>query len=743
MSNGLNSRSSGWALLLTAAVLSASAVVVQEALAQESPVSELGQGISLWNSGKYIPAIPHLRAAQHLTKLADYDVYYLASAQQLSGDIEGALATINAYRANPVASSRFAGKISLLYGRVLLDKGAVDKASAANTKALDALQSDYKTLPQPDGDFALGLAYEALGEQAQAALAYERVFFEYPNTDLAAQSWSAMERLRPILGKDFPEATPRQKLDRCEKWIAAKEYAKARAEYFALAQALPDPERDIAKVGIGAVDYLAGDAAPAFRYLKDLRLSRLDRVGEGAHSEPEAERLYYLVETARKTNEEVAMLEAIHQLAEKHAQSPWRLKALISAGNHYLVTNERDKYEPLFRAAFDSFPADSSTAYAHWKIAWDAYLANKMDAGALLREQIDRYPEESHAGSALYFLGRTAERDSNFEEARVYYERLNTQFPHYYYGVLARQRLADTKLSQATPDATLAASLAAVSWPSRRDLTATVPNSATRDRIERAQLLRQANLADQAEAELRFGAKIDSEQPQLLALEMARNAPSPFAALRVMKSFSGDYLALPTSAASTAFWQMLFPMPYRDEVIADARERDLDPFNVAALIRQESEFNPKAHSPANAYGLMQLIPSTGRLMAKQVGMRPVGLASLLNPSINIKLGTQYLRGQLNNWNGDWSQTLAAYNAGPTHVREWSTWATYREAAEFIESIPFNETRDYVQAVLRNADFYRELYSGKPIPQPVAAPAAAPSKTIRKVATTKPRKRAGG
>ncbi len=86
---------------------------------------------------------------------------------------------------------------------------------------------------------------------------------------------------------------------------------------------------------------------------------------------------------------------------------------------------------------------------------------------------------------------------------------------------------------------------------------------------------------------------------------------------------------------------------------------------------------------------------------------------LLNPGINIRLGTQYLRVQLDNWGGNWFQTLAAYNAGPNRVREWITWSTYREPAEFVESIPFNETREYVQAVLRNADLYGEIYSGKP------------------------------
>ena len=224
-------------------------------------LSDLGQGINAYNSRDFIGAMSHLKTARSVTPLSDYVTYHLAYLELLTGDVDGALSVLNAYRANPIDSSPLAGKISLLYGRTLLDK----RDPELSAKALNVLQSDYKILPQPDGDFALGLAYEALGEQPQAALSYEGVFYAYPNTDLAAQSWTAMERLRTALGKDFPTAPARQQLDRCEKWLDAKEYAKARQEYSALAESLTGPEKDDAKVGIGKTDYLAGNATAAFR----------------------------------------------------------------------------------------------------------------------------------------------------------------------------------------------------------------------------------------------------------------------------------------------------------------------------------------------------------------------------------------------------------------------------------------------------------------------------------------------
>jgi soluble lytic murein transglycosylase len=691
----------------TISLLGVFVVAAGVAFAGEPAVSELGKGIEAYSAHDFKGAIARLQAAHTVTRLADYDAYYLAWSQLLTGNVDGALATLNAYRAHPIVSSPLAGKITVLYGRVLVDRH--DSESAA--KAIDALQTNYKILPQPDGDFALGLAFEAKGDRKQAALSYERAFYFCPNTDLAAQAWTALERLRLALGNDFPSAPPRQQLDRAAKWVEAKQYAKARQEYKTLSEILFGSYQDEAKVGIGASDYLSGDASAAFGYLKSLQVS---------HSETDAERLYYLTESARKTGDDTAMLEAIKDLEEHYAQSPWRLKALVTAGNRFVVTNDRERYEPLFQAAVDGFPPDSSTAYCHWKIAWDAYISGRPDRVALLKEQIGRYPDDSRAGTALFYLGRLAEVNEKYGEAKVYYDRLSAQYPHYFYAVLGRERTTG-KVAAAAPDDEVTAWLADIAWPEHRDLSATAANAATQQRIERARLLNDAGLPDSADAELRFGAKSETEQTQILALELAEGADSPFQAMRAMKSLSGDYLSLPLENASPKFWQKLFPLPWKDEVFTSARAHGLDPFYVAGLIRQESEFNPAARSRKSAYGLMQLMPATGRMLGRSEGMRVVNANLLMNPAVSIRLGTQYLRSQLDSWDGDWYRTLAAYNAGPGRVHQWLAWANFREPLEFIESIPFNETREYVQAVLRNADMYRELYTGKHALEPEPAP----------------------
>jgi soluble lytic murein transglycosylase len=168
-------------------------------------------------------------------------------------------------------------------------------------------------------------------------------------------------------------------------------------------------------------------------------------------------------------------------------------------------------------------------------------------------------------------------------------------------------------------------------------------------------------------------------------------------------------LNLPVPAAPRKFWELLFPLPYRSDLLRTAQERDLDPYLLAGLIRQESEFNPQAVSRARAYGLTQIRPATGRQFARKAGVSRVTTRVLYQPAANLKIGSSILRSMLDQQGGKVEQTLAAYNAGPQKVVEWMGWSTYREPAEFVESIPFTETRDYVQAVLRNAEMYRRLY----------------------------------
>ncbi|HEX8907212.1 MAG TPA: lytic transglycosylase domain-containing protein, partial [Longimicrobiaceae bacterium] len=157
--------------------------------------------------------------------------------------------------------------------------------------------------------------------------------------------------------------------------------------------------------------------------------------------------------------------------------------------------------------------------------------------------------------------------------------------------------------------------------------------------------------------------------------------------------------------------RILYPFPFREMVAAEARERGLDPFLAAAVIRQESSFKPRALSRAGAMGLMQVMPSTGSGLAAGEGIRGWDRELLFNPEINVHLGMRFLAAQMRRYDGDLPLVFIAYNAGPGRANRWRSFPEHRDPELFTERIPFDETRDYVKILTRNMSIYRGLYGG--------------------------------
>jgi soluble lytic murein transglycosylase len=181
-----------------------------------------------------------------------------------------------------------------------------------------------------------------------------------------------------------------------------------------------------------------------------------------------------------------------------------------------------------------------------------------------------------------------------------------------------------------------------------------------------------------------------------------------FRAMRVLKR------ALPYAATASiksiplAYWRILFPEPWWETIQAESAKNNLDPYLVVSLIRQESEFNPSAISPKNACGLMQLLPSVGKALAHEEGISHFETFHLLDPATNIRLGTRYLRKTVDKFGGVTEYALAAYDAGDDRVVDWQSAGPYSGIDEFVESIPFTETREYVEAILRNEETYKAI-----------------------------------
>lgn len=695
---------------------------------QPADLAQLSAGAKKIEEKAYEDAVNLLKGlADKMPRLGDYPRYHLGSAYYELKNFPAAIAVLQ-----PVYRDKWDGLISPFHSRaVMLTALSLVEAGRAK-QAIELLKLHSQKLPQPNVQMALGKAYESLNEDIAAAGHYQTVYYSYPTWERVDEAKDALARLSEKLGNRMPPVMPLMMLTRAKAFSDARRATDAKAELDAALPVLTGAEKELAQVRLGVADYQARRYLPAYNWLKGLNVSAEDA---------SAERLYYLVESCRRLGKQDEIPGFLSELASKHPRHRMRLEALVDVAYDHLYRNEPDNYRPLYKACAETFTTDRQGGFCHWKITWDTYLRGDTDREEVLKAHLRRFPESEKVPASLYFLGRSAERRNQPAIARGYYQEVSHRFPNHYYAVLSRKQMDESAtVKQASPAPEVAAFVATLNLPAKRKSVSFEPEPLTKHRLDRARiLLTGTGLDTWAEDELRFGARNDV-QPHLLAFELAKLLEKRGAsdeALRAVKSLAPDYLMYPMEDAPKEFWRAAFPMPFREQLVRNARMSEIDPFVVAGLVRQESEFNPKAISRAYALGLTQVLPSTGRDLSRRTGIRPFNTAMLFQPEINLRLGTYYIRMLLNSFAGKWEQALASYNGGRTRVLKWEEWGKFNEPAEFIETIPITETRDYVQIVMRNATVYRQLYQNLPLEvrstneQPAPQPAAAaPRPTVK-------------
>jgi soluble lytic murein transglycosylase len=694
---------------------------------RQQAVTQLSAAIEEIRKGAHTAAIARLQnLPDRVPELADYVWFHYGSSQfELKNYAAAIAAFAQVYEFQP--PSPFAA-------RAVLAAAEAELQSGRPQNGLALLRQYSQKLPQPQVNKSFARAYEAAEDPVSAAAQYQKIYYNYPNSAEAKDAGEALARLRSQLGERFPPTMAQAVFTRAKGLADGRRYEEAIKELEQSISMFGGPDQELARVRIGAIEFQSRQYQSAYRRLRQLQLGS---------PEADAERLHYLVWCARRLDLDSEMTGHLRELDRKYPTSHWRLEAQLAAAELFLNRNEQESYEPIFRTCAETFRDKPQASYCDWKVTWANYLRNQSNGEALFKSHLKQYPGSEKVPAALYFLGRHAE-DGDPGAAKVYYTEIDLRYPNHYYAMLARERLRQPALQQAFASAAAAEWLRSIPFTENRRTASFVPLPVTKQRIERARLLESANLNDLAEQELRFAARSDG-QPQVITIELARilgkrNATDE--ALRAVKAYVPGYLSFPWESAPESFWRVAFPLPFRESLERHSRQHSLDPYVVAGLIRQESEFNPRAVSVANAHGLTQVMPSTGRWLSRTNGISRFHSSMLFQPEINLKLGTYYLGQLLNSLQGKWEQALASYNGGKSRVLRWMEWGNYREPAEFIETIPLRETRDYVQIVMRNAEVYRKLYantvaavSGSMTPSTVHAASNAPASAASSKSTT--------
>ncbi|MGB7846086.1 MAG: transglycosylase SLT domain-containing protein [Candidatus Acidiferrum sp.] len=571
--------------------------------------------------------------------------------------------------------------------------------------ALDALAAYPPTALKSALLLARALAHESARKLIDATKDYEILFYKFPMADEAKDAGIALPRLNKQLHDEFPYATAELQDQRAQIFYDAHKWKEARTEFEKLASMLKDPANPKRQRALVRAAECRQHPKPAPGLFANLKLS---------DPEADAERLYFLSQAYRSEKNEVAMLTNIEKAAEKYPQSHWTEEALMAGGNYYWVELDRSKAAHYYERVLEGFPAGKNAYSAEWRIAWVAYLERQPYADDKITVFLRKYPVSAAAVNALYWLGRNAERSGNPAHARAYFTKAIDRFPTSYFADAAQAHLE--KLGPGEEDSPDFLAQIPSAPPLRPFDEPVAPN--VLERWNRAQALR--TIAFDASAELELKAAYAATASPRFLVEAAQAAfdQGHFAAgmaygRQAISSFDArKFGEVPVNA-----WKVLFPLPYEAQLRREAERNGFDPMFAAGLIRQESTFQADAVSYANAVGLMQILPKEGRRLAKQRKVRYTK-ASLFDPNINIELGMLYIS-ELTRATGSPEYAAAAYNAGEDRLTLWKGERAYEEIPEFVESIPFTQTREYVQIVLRNATMYRRLY-GEPNKNTVSA-----------------------
>lgn len=630
---------------------------------------------------------PLNRAKPHAGDIGDYVAFYLASCYSQTGRNSEAIASLTSFETNYPASLLIRDAHVLHANALLTDNRAKE--------AVALLEMDRTPL-RADLEFTLGRAYEAAGEAAMAAAVFQHLYFTVPLSPEAASSEAELRKLGNVSGVAPPTFGDRR--NRADSLLKAKRYADAAAAYRDLLNQASVTDKPSIQLALADAMQRSGERREARRLLDSLPLTT---------PEVAAQRLFTIGEIQRASDDDDGFLRTLNELRQSAPTSPWLEQALFAAGNIYLLRRDYDKAIDSFRELEQRFPGSARAHYAHWKAAWLSLRQGRTsDAKTGFEQQIALYADSNEVSNALYWRARLAEEDGDKAMAAAFYQKLNERYRNYYYGPLARERMAKLNIGDDPPHYAILDHVAPIS--NMPAIDPTVPDDNLR--VEKAHLLENGGLLDFAVKELRAAAE-ETSGSNWLPGETARlyqDAGRYDLAVETLKHAIPNYFAVDLSALPRPYWEALFPRPYWNDLKKFAVANALDPYMVASLIRQESEFNPTAVSNKNALGLMQLLPKVGRGLAKQEKLRHFSPQQLFTPAVNLQLGSKYFRSMVDQFGG-FEYALAAYNAGDYRVVDWQANGKYRDIQEFVESIPFTETREYVQAIMRNANMYRQLY----------------------------------
>ncbi|MGH7551903.1 MAG: transglycosylase SLT domain-containing protein, partial [Longimicrobiales bacterium] len=623
------------------------------------------------------------------TPLADYARYYTAVA--LAG--LSRFTEADAVLTSMLASTRegyLREAVPLRAAEVALERQDASRAEAI----LRRLVAEELSVPE-EALLALAQVEETLNHRDHALETYRRIYYDSPLSEQAIDAQAGIERLQAsgIVSSDLVARA----LRRAQRLFDARRWAQARAGFEAIAKAVDGDNQDLVAMRIAECDF----------YLDRNRAARDGLKPFLKDSTWEAEARYFHLSAIRELGDRKTYTSLARELVTDFPNSEWAAETLNGLASHHLVVDEDAEADLVFRELATRFPRHRYAERAAWKAGWAAYRNRRFDEAVRLFESAAAaFPRADYRPSWLYWSARSRDQLNDTVTANDRYRLVVSDYRNSYYGRLAAALL--TRRRQPVLSSPSEAALA-------RLASSKVPPT---DALMRE--LTALQLYDDALREVQYAQRVWGDTAPLQATTawirhrqgLGLKAQERFNAMRgaitTMRRAYPQFLAAGGEDLPVDVLQIIYPLDYWPLIQKYSTLHTLDPYLIAALMAQESTFTAEIRSSANARGLMQIIPSTGRLYARKIGLKGFTTASLMQPETNVQLGTKYFKDLVDRFGGV-HYALAGYNAGEHRVVRWQSEAPGLPTDEFIDNIPFPETQNYVKRIIGTTEDYRRLY----------------------------------
>ena len=617
-------------------------------------------------------AAGRLASIKHLPPaLQQYQDLWLSRSREQLGDTTAAIVGYRALLAegHPAVADSARHYLARLY-----------TATKQHADALKLFREQLRSSPRK-GDllYRISLSQAALGDEAGARKTQLRLMADHPS-----------HRLSLDVAARFGPRTAREHYLRA---VVRYNHGDDRRTIEELRKLLRSADTD-SQLASDA-EYLLGRS-----YDRSGQRSRARRTFERLHEQhgrPSA--LYRLAGLQVSGNADLAAVDTYRKFARLYPQHSLSDDALWQGAK---AAERHDEFElagEVYQQLSRTYPNSDLAENARWSVAFTHYCRGEDKKALALFVDAARRSRQPHIiDQSWFWAGKTARRLGRVDEATKHFSRAASGFPRSYY---ASRAVSLGYGSDQLPKAP-AVLRAAASVPERAE------HLRGADHVVRAYALMELGLATVAKHELRQAERLHRRDTQALRL-----IHEGYEELRL----HDRALRLATQLASTSDpGQMaaLYPSYYWEQIAEAAREAQVDPYLILSVIRQESFFNSDAISRVGAVGLMQIMPQTGRKLARSLGVRPFERSLLFDPDVSIRLGSRFLGDQVRSFERGPAENLgtalglAAYNAGPRVTRSWLERFPYEDADAFVERIPYKETRLYVKKVLKNYAIYRTL-----------------------------------